>query len=83
MSGLLVMAVFPSFWKLPYVACSRIFPIGFVTAVNATYMARLVIVPIYILRTTFTSVGWPLINSVLNDYVAKNHRYGFLRILNI
>merc|ERR1712151_1084882 len=34
----------------------------------------LVIVPICILRTTFTSVGWPLINSVLNDFVSKEHR---------
>ena len=37
-------------------------------------ITRHVIVSIYILRTTLTSVGWPLIMSILNDYVAKENR---------
>ena len=41
-------------------------------------MTRYVIVPLYIVRTLLTSVGWPLIMSVLNDYVSKEHRCVFL-----
>ena len=36
-----------------------------------------IIVPLYILRTVLTSCGWPLINSVLNDYTPKKHRAKF------
>lgn len=57
---LLVMAIFPSVWKLPYV-----------------------VVPLYIVRTLLTSVGWPLIMSVLNDYVSKEHRSKWNSLQNI
>lgn len=60
MVGLLVMAIFPSLWKIPPV-----------------------IVTIYILRTILTSVGWPLIMSVLNDYVSKEHRSKWNSLQNL
>lgn len=36
-----------------------------------------VIVPLYVARTVLTSCGWPLMNSVLNDYTLKKHRAKF------
>lgn len=35
---------------------------------------RILVVSIYVMRTVLTSAGWPLINSVMNDYTTKRNR---------